>query len=204
MLCEAARCGIKLDMKGIAALYKTVPIRAQNLIPQELTSRLEAELSGDVLGRYEHHKARIEELLNDFLRVEQLVQIVETAAAYDAVVDTGSFAPIGDTVEIIVPPGSAGRPDDDEAVAVREEEILAVAQRYMKDVREGTRNPERSVKGIKGPNGEMEALDGGPIGPDGLKDPKESLSVWWIPLEVMLLQTGRYGPGTYAERTRWR
>lgn len=190
MLREAVRCGIKLDIKGIAlqpALYKAVPIRAQNLIPQELTSRLEAELSGDVLGRYEQHRARIEELINDFLRVEQLVHIVETAAAYDTVVDIDSDSDATNTIENVGPAQVAAGRAEDEVAAIRDD------SRYT-----------QGIKGIEGPNGEIKALDGGPVGPDGLKDPKESLSVWWIPLEVMLLQTRRYGPGTYAERTRWR
>lgn len=45
---------------------------------------------------------------------------------------------------------------------------------------------------------------GEPIGVDAVRMYKESLTAWWAPLEVTLLQTRRYGGQLGVERDVWR
>lgn len=45
---------------------------------------------------------------------------------------------------------------------------------------------------------------GEPIGVDGVRDYEESLTPWWWPLEVTLLQTRGYGGGLGQDMDVWR
>jgi hypothetical protein len=49
-----------------------------------------------------------------------------------------------------------------------------------------------------------DSKDGAPLGADALMDSKESLTAWWAPLEVTLLQTRRYGGGIGENKDVWR
>lgn len=180
MLREAVQCGIHLSPKGIAlqpALSQTYFVQQRNLIPDELIELLEAEVRDEV---YEtEHEERIAVLIDKYLPPAKMMDVVELAAAADTGLrwtESGEEdGRQGETSDL--PPDYGASPLSSGPV-----------EGSNSAGSEGRRMHSREIT----------------VGRDGLRDPKESLTAWWYPLEVTMLQTRRYGGWTGKDKDVWR